>query len=125
MLNKCILIGRLGKDPEVRFTPDGKQTTSFSLATDESYKNKSGEKVSKTEWHRIVTWEKLAEICSTYLTKGSLIYIEGKLQTRKWTDKEGKDNYTTEILGRQMTMLSGKKEEEPPPADFNPDDVPF
>lgn len=134
MVNKVILIGRLGKDPEVRYTPDGAMVTNFTLATDESYKDKNGEKVQKTEWHRIVTYRKLAEICGNYLVKGKLIYIEGKIQTRSWEDKEGVKRSTTEIVANDMKMLDSKgqaKAEGPYPdagnagAGNGPDDVPF
>ena len=108
MVNKVQLIGRLGKDPEVRFLPDGTQTTGFSLATDESYKDKSGQRVQKAEWHRIVTFGKLAEICSLYLSKGKLVFLEGRIQTRQWEDKEGGKHSTTEILARDMKMLESK-----------------
>ena len=124
MENKAILIGRLGKDPEVRYTQDGAMVASFNMATDESYKNKSGEKVQKTEWHKIVVFGKLAEICSQYLTKGSLIFIEGKIQTRSWESKEGK-RYTTEIIASNMKMLDSKKEPEKRPAPQPDDAVPF
>lgn len=137
MINKAMLIGRLGKDPEVRYTPDGAMVTSFSLATDEQWKDKNGEKVQKTEWHRIVTFGKLAEICGNYLVKGKLIYIEGRIQTRSWEDKEGVKRYTTEIVANNMQMLdskgqnkSGDASPDSPPspsADAAPpvDDVPF
>jgi single-strand DNA-binding protein len=105
-----MFIGRLGGDPTIRYTPDGNMVTSFSIACDESYKNKSGEKVSKTEWVKVVTWRKLAEICGNYLQKGSLVFIEGKMQTRSWEDKDGVKRYTTEILGNVMKMLGGKSE---------------
>lgn len=108
-MNKAILIGRLGKDPDVRYTPDGKIVTIFSLATDETYKDKNGEKVQKTEWHRIVTWGKLAEICGEHLKKGSQVYVEGRIQTRSWEDKEGNKKYTTEIIAGDIEFL-GKKE---------------
>ena len=108
MVNKVQLIGRLGKDPEVRFLPDGTQTTGFSLATDESYKDKLGQRVQKTEWHRIVTFGKLAEICGQYLQKGKLVFLEGRIQTRSWEDKEGAKHSTTEILARDMKMLESK-----------------
>lgn len=108
MINKAILVGRLGKDPEIRYTPDGAMVTSFSVATDEAWKDKSGEKVQKTEWHRIVTFSKLAEICGKYLAKGKLVYIEGRIQTRSWDDKEGKKHYTTEIIANNMKMLDPK-----------------
>lgn len=115
MINKAILVGRLGKDPEVRYTPDGSQVTNFTLATDESYKDKAGEKVQKTEWHRIVTFGKLAEICGNYLVKGKLVYIEGKIQTRSWDDKEGVKRNTTEIVGSDMKMLDQKGKDEVSP----------
>jgi len=89
MINKAILVGRLGKDPEVRYTADGAMVTNFNLATDEQWKDKSGEKVQKTEWHKIVAFGKLAEICGKYLVKGKLVYLEGRIQTRAWDDKEG------------------------------------
>ncbi len=108
MINKAMLVGRLGKDPEVRYTPDGAMVTSFSLATDEQWKDKNGEKVQKTEWHKIVTFGKLAEICGNYLVKGKLIFIEGRIQTRSWDDKEGVKRYTTEIVANNMQMLDSK-----------------
>jgi single-strand DNA-binding protein len=108
MINKAILVGRLGKDPEVRYTPDGAMVTSFSLATDEQWKDKSGEKVQKTEWHNIVTFGKLAEICGNYLAKGLLVYIEGRIRTRSWEGKDGVERYTTEIIAADMKMLSPK-----------------
>jgi len=107
-LNKVMLIGRLGKDPEVKFTSSGTAVCNFSLATSETFKDKSGEKQEKTEWHNVQLWQKLAEIAGEYLTKGSLVYIEGRLQTRKWQDKEGNDRYTTEIVGERMQMLGSK-----------------
>ena len=108
MINKAILIGRLGKDPEVRYTPDGTMVTNFNLATDEQWKDKNGEKVQKTEWHRIVTFGKLAEICGNYLVKGKLVFIEGRIQTRSWEDKEGVKRFTTEIVASDMKMLDSK-----------------
>jgi len=108
MVNKAILIGRLGKDPEVRYTPDGAMVTNFNLATDEQWKDKNGEKVQKTEWHRIVTFGKLAEICGNYLVKGKLIFVEGRIQTRSWEDKEGVKRFTTEIIANNMQMLDSK-----------------
>lgn len=107
-VNKVILIGNLGKDPEVRNLPDGGAITNFSIATTDSWKDKSGEKQEKTEWHRISTFQKLAEICGTYLKKGSQVYIEGRLQTRKWTDKDGAEKYYTEIIADKMQMLGNK-----------------
>ena len=108
MVNKVILVGRLGADPEVRFMQDGTQVTSFRIATDEQWKDKSGEKVQRTEWHRIVTFRKLAEICGNYLTKGKLVYLEGKLQPRSWEDKEGQKRFTTEIVASGMQMLDSR-----------------
>ncbi|MEE9910653.1 MAG: single-stranded DNA-binding protein [Deltaproteobacteria bacterium] len=108
MVNKAILIGRLGKDPEVRYTPDGTMVTNFNLATDEQWKDKNGEKVQKTEWHRIVTFGKLAEICGNYLVKGKLVFIEGRIQTRSWEDKDGVKRFTTEIIANDMKMLDSK-----------------
>jgi single-strand DNA-binding protein len=108
MVNKATLIGRLGKDPEVRYTPDGTMITNFNLATDEQWKDKNGEKVQKTEWHRIVTFGKLAEICGNYLVKGKLIFVEGRIQTRSWEDKDGVKRYTTEIIASNMQMLDSK-----------------
>lgn len=111
-LNKVMLIGRLGADPEARSTPNGSTVVNFSLATGDTYKDKNtGQTVEKTEWHRIVVWDKLGEICKQYLHKGSLVYIEGRLQTRSWEDKEtGKKNYITEIVATDMTMLDSKGE---------------
>jgi len=108
MLNKALLIGRLGKDPEVRYTPDGMMVTNFNMATDEYRKDKNGEKVQRTEWHRIVTFGKLAEICGNYLSKGKLIFVEGRIQTQSWEDKEGNKRYTTEIIASDMKMLDSK-----------------
>lgn len=138
-LNKVMLIGNLGKDPEVRYTPSGAAVASFNLATSERFKNKSGEWEERTEWHRVTLWSKLAEIAGEYLSKGKTVYIEGRLQTRKWQDNSGNERYTTEIVGEKMQMLSPKGEgrrggdttsepvsgggfEEPP---FQDDDIPF
>jgi single-strand DNA-binding protein len=111
-VNKVILIGNLGQDPDVRFTPNGNAVANLNLATDESYKDKnSGQMVPKTEWHRVVIFGKVAEVAGQYLKKGSKVYIEGKLQTRKWQNKEGQDQYTTEVvvdISGQMQMLDGK-----------------
>jgi single-strand DNA-binding protein len=107
-VNKVILVGRLGKDPETRYMTNGEAVTNFSLATSETWKDKSGEKQEKTEWHNCVAYRKLAEIIAEYVKKGSQIYVEGKLQTRKWQTKEGQDRYTTEIVVDQMQMLGGK-----------------
>ena len=138
MINKAILVGRLGADPEVRYTPDGAMVTNFRIATDEQWKDKNGEKVQKTEWHKIVAFGKLAEICGKYLVKGKLIYLEGRIQTRAWDDKEGVKRYTTEIVASNMQMLDSKGQRsadaspvEPPHAQSGADaplpeeDVPF
>lgn len=107
-VNKVILVGNLGRDPETRYMPEGGAITNFSIATTEKWKDKAGEKQEKTEWHRIATFGKLAEICGEYLKKGSAVYIEGRLQTRKWQDKDGADKYTTEIVADRMQMLGSK-----------------
>lgn len=104
-LNKVMLIGHLGKDPEVRYLEGGAAVANFSLATDESYKNKNGEKVQQTEWHNIVVWRQLAEIAVKYFKKGKLVYVEGRLKTRSWDDKEGHKKYTTEIIADNVVML--------------------
>lgn len=106
-VNKVILIGNLGKDPEVRFTPSGAAVSNFNIATNESWTDKSGQKQERTEWHRIVVWGKLAELCGEYLKKGRQCYVEGRLQTREWTDKEGKKNYTTEVVAQTVQFLGG------------------
>lgn len=106
-INKAILIGNLGKDPEVKYLDTGVAVANITLATTENYTNKEGEKVSQTEWHDIVLWRGLAEITEKYLKKGSRVYIEGKIRTRKWEDKEGNNRYRTEILANNMTMLGG------------------
>ena len=107
-VNKVILIGNLGKDPEVRYMPSGEAIANISVATTDSWKDKSGEKQEKTEWHRVSFFGKLAEIVGEYLKKGSQVYVEGRLQTRKWQDKEGQDKYTTEIVADRMQMLGGR-----------------
>ena len=107
-VNKVILVGNLGKDPEVRYLDSGVAVANFSLATTENYKNKHGEKVSQTEWHNIVLWRGLAEVAEKWLKKGSSVYIEGKIRTNKWEDKEGNTRYNTEILADNMTMLGNR-----------------
>ena len=107
-INKAILVGNLGQDPELRYTPGGTAVCNMRLATNESYKDKSGEWVEKTEWHNIVAWDRLAEICGEYLQKGSQVYFEGSLQTRSWEDREGNTRYTTEVKAREMMMLGGR-----------------
>ncbi|MCA9810717.1 MAG: single-stranded DNA-binding protein, partial [Candidatus Dadabacteria bacterium] len=104
-VNKVILIGNLGRDPEIRYTTGGQAVANFTVATTESYKTKSGERQEATEWHRVVAWGRLAEICGEYLNKGKMVYIEGTLRTRSWEDKEGKTRWTTEIMAREMQML--------------------
>jgi len=108
MVNKVILIGRLGADPEVRYTQEGMMVTNLRVATNEYRKDKSGERVDRTEWHRVVAFGKLAEICGNYLSKGRLVYIEGSLRTRQWEDKEGNKRSTTEIMANNMQMLESK-----------------
>lgn len=106
MINKVILIGNLGDDPEIRYTQAGTPVCSFRIATTERWKGQDGQRQEQTEWHNIVAWQRLAEICSEFLAKGSKVYIEGKLQTRKWQDQNGNDRYTTEVIARDMQMLS-------------------
>lgn len=109
-INKVILVGNLGQDPELRYTGSGTAVCNLRLATNESYKDSDGQLVEKTEWHSIVAWGRLAEICGEYLTKGSQVYFEGSLQTRSWEDKEGNTRYTTEVKAREMMILSGRGE---------------
>lgn len=151
-INKVILVGYLGKDPEVRYSPQGQAVATVSVATTESWKDKdSGEKIERVEWHRVVMFGRLAEVAGEYLKKGAQIYVEGRLQTRKWQDKSGNDRYTTEIVANEMQMLGGRpgamessaatgashpprqparaasaagSSANPPPADFD-DDIPF
>ena len=141
-VNKVILVGNLGQKPEMRYTATQTAVANLSIATTESWKDKeSGENRDKTEWHRVVFFGNLAEIAERYLDKGSSVYVEGKIQTRKWQDKEGKDRWTTEILGNQLTMLGSRgsndsgshqenSSENPFPEDdsgdgLSPDDIPF
>jgi single-strand DNA-binding protein len=107
-VNKVILVGRLGRDPETRFTGGGQAVANFSVATDESYKDKNGERQKRTEWHKIVVWGKLAEIAQQYLKKGSLIFIEGRIQSREWQDKEGQKRTSFEIVASNFRMLGGR-----------------
>jgi single-strand DNA-binding protein len=149
-VNKVILVGTLGKDPETRYMPSGSAVTNLRIATNEQWKDKqTGEQQERTEWHSIAMFGRLAEIAAEYLRKGSQVYVEGKLRTRKWQDKEGKDRYTTEIVADEMQMLGGKgggsgagasgmgagaagggsgraavNDSGPPPGDFD-DDIPF
>lgn len=109
-VNKVTLIGNLGRDPEVRYTPNGAAVCNVSVATTRNWKDKSsGDKVEETEWHRVVFYDRLAEIAGEYLKKGRSVYVEGRLKTRKWQDKDGKDNYTTEIVADQMQLLGGRE----------------
>lgn len=107
-INKAILVGNLGQDPELRYTGSGTAVCNMRLATNESYKDASGEWVERTEWHNIVAWGRLAEICNEYLRKGSQAYFEGPLQTRQWEDRDGNTKYTTEVKAREMMLLGGR-----------------
>lgn len=111
MVNKAILVGRLGRDPEVRYTSSGTPVANFSLATDESWTDQNGERQRRTEWHQIVVWRRLAEICERYLRKGRLVFIEGQIQTREWEDRDGNRRRTTEIVARNMQMLGSRMDE--------------
>jgi single-strand DNA-binding protein len=139
-VNKVILVGRLGRDPEIRYTPSGAAVANFTIATSEEWRDKeSGEKQERTEWHRIVAWRRLGEICGEYLKKGSQVYIEGRLQTRDWEDRDGNRRYTTEIIAQNMQMLDragstgrnmkgGSREDGFPmeePVSIPEDDIPF
>lgn len=132
MINKAILIGNLGADPEVRYSQAGAAIANFNLATTETW-TKDGKKEEKTEWHRVVAFARLGEICGEYLSKGSKVYIEGRIQTRQWEDKDGNKRYATEIVAREMKMLSGRqdnsssnRDEQPPlPEPSMGEDVPF
>ncbi len=120
-VNKAIIIGNAGKDPETKYTEAGVAVCTLALATKHSWKEKDGQRQEKTEWHRVVFWSKLAEIVDKYVKKGSQVYIEGRIETRKWTDKNGVERYTTEIVADQMQMLSGR-----PKAEIdNDEEVPF
>ena len=108
-INKVIIVGNLGQDPETRYMPSGSAVTNFTVATNESWKDKqTGEQKDRTEWHRVAMFNRLAEVAAEYLRKGSQVYIEGKLRTRKWQDKDGQDRYTTEIIADEMQMLGGR-----------------
>lgn len=133
MVNLAILVGNLGHDPELRYTKNSTAVCTFSLATSEKRKGQDGQVQEFTEWHRVVAWSRLAEICGEYLQKGAKVYIEGKISTRKWTDQAGVDRYTTEIIAREMKMLGGIKEktggdgrqDHYTPPQTTGDDVPF
>jgi single-strand DNA-binding protein len=121
-VNKVILVGNLGRDPEVRYSPSGSAIANVTLATSEQWRDKeSGEKQEKTEWHRVVFFGRLAEIAGEYLKKGSQVYVEGRLQTRKWQDQSGQDRYTTEIVANEMQMLGGRSGMGGPSDDYNQD----
>ncbi len=122
-VNKVILVGNLGSDPTMRHTPNGTAVVNFNIATTERFTTKDGEKDSRTEWHRVVAWARLAEICNDYLKKGKQVYIEGRLQTRSWEDQQGNKKYTTEVVANNMVMLgrAGDSPMEIPPQDFPPE----
>jgi single-strand DNA-binding protein len=149
-VNKVILIGNLGANPELRYTQGGQAVANFRIATNEKWNDKNGQTQERTEWHRVVVWGKLAELCNQYLVKGRQVYVEGRLQTREWTDKENKKNYTTEVVAQQVTFLGGRDGAQPgagsgrgrgegsaedfgpppadmgePPAPSQSDDIPF
>ena len=136
-VNKVILIGNLGRDPELRFTKDGRPVTNFTLATNERWRDKQGNSQERTEWHRIVVWDKQAENCAQYLQKGRSAYIEGRIQTRDWEDKDGNKRQTTEVVALQVTFLGGRGDgagrsggDSPPPPEPSDspaggDDIPF
>ncbi|WP_312283828.1 single-stranded DNA-binding protein [Candidatus Igneacidithiobacillus taiwanensis] len=140
---KVIILGRLGRDPEMRYMPDGKAVATLSIATSETFKDKNGDRQERTEWHRVVFWERRAEIAGEYLRKGSEAYIEGRLRTRKWTDKDGQERYSTEIAGDRLQLIGSRRDGSdgdsptpqhggggggdmgtPPTEDFD-DDIPF
>lgn len=127
-LNKVMIIGRLGRDPEMRYTPSGRPVTTFSVATSRSWNTSDGERRTETEWFNIVAWGNLAEICKQYLFKNRLVYIEGRLQTRHWEDNDGNKHSSTEIVANEMIMLDEKKEEsnnETEMVESNEDEFPF
>jgi single-strand DNA-binding protein len=129
MVNKVILIGNLGKDPETRFTPNGKAVTRFSLATSNTWVDANGEKQQATEWHTVVVWGKQGEACGQYLEKGRQVYVEGMLRHRSYENKEGKEQHVTEIVAQKVRFLGGgngkAREEQPPSTDPDGDDIPF
>jgi len=135
-VNKVILVGNLGADPEVRHTPSGRAVANFSLATTEQWSNKDGGREEKTEWHRIVAWGRLGEICGEYLNKGKQVFIEGRLQTRSWEDRDGNKKYTTEVIAQNMQMLGSPRRDSrsqspdegyhmDEPVNVPEDDIPF
>lgn len=137
-VNKVILVGNLGRDPEIRYTPSGQPVANFTMATTDRWNDPSGEKKERTEWHRIVVWGKQAEIVGEYLKKGRQVYVEGSLQTREWTDREGNKRYTTEVRAQRFQMLGGRPDDRHPASAAGPaeavaepegtiegDDIPF
>ncbi|MCP4140528.1 MAG: single-stranded DNA-binding protein [Chloroflexi bacterium] len=132
-LNKVMIIGHLGRDPEMRYTPSGRPVSSFSVAVSRNWKSSNGERRSETEWFKIVAWGRLAEICKEYLHKGQQVYIEGRLQTRQWEDKEGQQRTSVEVVANEMTMLGERREKgmsddlstTPPPPEMDEDEFPF
>jgi len=137
-VNKAIIVGNVGQDPDTKYTQDGKPIANLSIATSESWKDKQGQRQERTEWHRVVFYGKLAEIVDSYVKKGTKLYIEGSIHTRKWQDKDGQDRYTTEIKGREMQMLDSRDsspapqqapqqapQSVPPSVDSFDDDIPF
>lgn len=124
-VNKVILVGNLGKDPEIRHLENNVSVANFTLATTETYKDKSGQKQSQTEWHNVVLWRGLAEIAEKFLKKGNQVYIEGKLRTRSWNDKEGNTRYTTEVVADNMTMLGGKRDNEERSSSYSSSEASF
>lgn len=131
-LNKVMIIGHLGKDPEMRYTPSGRAVTTFNVAVSRSWNSSDGERRSETEWFKIVSWGNLAEICNKYLTKGQQVYIEGRLQTRRWEDKEGNPRKSVEVVANEMTMLGDRRDKgqsndsyEDAPPDIDEDEFPF
>jgi single-strand DNA-binding protein len=129
-INKVILIGNLGRDPELRYTPGGSAVANFTLATTESWNSKTGQREERTEWHRIVAWGRTAELCAQYLAKGRTVYIEGRIQSREWEDKEGQKRRTTEIVANTVQFLGsprgagGGREAGPPPEESEPQQAP-
>ena len=138
-VNKAIIVGNVGQDPDTKYTQDGKPIANLSIATSESWKDKQGQRQERTEWHRVVFYGKLAEIVDSYVKKGTKLYVEGSIHTRKWQDKDGQDRYTTEIKGREMQMLDSRDsapapqqpaqqpapQNVPPSMDSFDDDIPF
>ena len=130
-LNKVMIIGHLGKDPEMRYTPSGRAVTTFNVAVSRSWNSSDGQRRSETEWFKVVSWGNLAEICNKYLTKGQQVYIEGRLQTRRWEDKEGNQRKSVEVVANEMTMLGDRRDKSSPnsvedvPPDIDEDEFPF